>query len=93
MKRRRSYTDEFKLETVKLLESGKVTQAQVSRDLEVPQSVLSRWRREFGERPEGSRVTPSEHAELGRLRRENAQLKLEREILKKAIGICSKELP
>jgi transposase len=93
MRTRRYYANDFKLETVKLIESGKASQAQVARDLGVPESVLSRWCKEFGQRPDGSRVTPSEHAELVQLRRENAQLKLEREILKKAMGICARELP
>jgi transposase-like protein len=55
--------------------------------------VLERWIDKFGARADGTRVTPEEEGEVRQLRRENAQLKMERDILKKAIGICTKELP
>lgn len=92
MRKRRQFSDEFKLEAVKLVEQG-ASQSQVCRDLELCHSVLERWIAKYGQRADGSRVTPEEHEELRQLRRENAQLKLERDILKKAIGICAKELP
>jgi transposase-like protein len=92
MRERRQFSSEFKLEAVRLVESG-VPQSQVCRDLDIVHSVLERWIAKFGQRADGSRVTPEEHAELRQLRKENALLKLERDILKKAIGICTKELP
>lgn len=93
MRTRREFNDEFKMHAVELAESGTTTIAQLCRDLDVCESVLRRWMAKFGTRPDGTRVTPEEHAELARLRKENALLKMERDILKKAMGICARELP
>lgn len=91
---RQHYSNEFKAEAVKLAERGDVSVAQVARDLGVTYEVLRRWVKEFGPQPNGKRaITPDEHAELIRLRRENRIIKEERDILKKALGIFSKELP
>jgi transposase len=94
MARRREYTSEFKEEAVRMVEGHPdLSLTAVAKSLEVPLSVLSRWVKQFGRRPEGTPLTPAEHEELLRLRREVALLRTEREILKKAIGICSQELP
>jgi len=93
MRQRREFSDEFRLGAVKLAESRTTPIAQVCRDLDICESVLRRWMAKYGTRPDGTRVTPEEHAELARLRKENALLKMERDILKKAMGICVRELP
>jgi transposase len=93
MARRRRFTNEFKLEAVKLAEKGEVPVAQVARDLGVHETVLRRWMQRYGRRADGTRLTPEEHEELIRLRREVKRVTLERDILKKAVGIFSKELP
>ncbi len=93
MGKRREFTNEFKLEAVRLVERGESSAAQVARDLGVCESVLGRWVKQFGRQSNGTRVTPDEHEEWIRLRRENRRLTLERDILKKAVGIFSKELP
>ena len=93
MGKRRKFTNEFKLEAVKLVESSGLSMAQVARDLGIGETVLNRWVKQFGQRPDGTRVSPDDREELIRLRRENSQLKTERDILKKALGIFSKELP
>jgi len=92
MSKRRRFTNEFKLEAVKLAERGDIPVAKVAQDLDVWESVLRRWMERFGTRADGSRVTPDEHEELLRLRRENRVLTEERDILKKAVSIFSKEL-
>jgi transposase len=93
MEKRRQYTNEFKLEAVKLVESSHTSMAQVARDLGIGDTVLHRWVKQFGQRADGTRFTPEEQEELIRLRRENTQLRMERDILKKAMGICVRELP
>jgi len=90
---RKRYANEFKLEAVKLAEQGETPVAQVARDLGVSQTVLRRWMKLYGERANGGRLTPQEHEELIRLRRDNKRLTMERDILKKAVGIFSKGLP
>jgi transposase len=93
MRKRRKFTNEFKMEAVKLAEEGTVSVAQVAKDLDLSESVLRRWMQRYGKRANGTRLTPEEHEELIRLRRENRRLTQERDILKKAVSIFSKELP
>ncbi len=92
MRKRREFTNEFKVEAVKLAERGDTPVAQVARDLDVNETVLRRWMQRFGKRPNGTRLTPNEHEELIRLRREVRRVTEERDILKKAVSIFSKEL-
>lgn len=68
---RKRYANEFKLEAVKLAERGEVPVAQVARDSGLHETVLRRWMQQYGKRPNGTRLTPEEHEELIRLRREN----------------------
>ena len=93
MGKRRQYTNEFKLDAVKLVESSNTSMAQVARNLGIGETVLSRWVKQFGQRADGTRFTPEQQEELIRLRRENTLLRMERDILKKAMGICVRELP
>lgn len=89
--KRRSYTEEFKVEAVKLLRESEESAAQIARELGIPQTNLSRWKREMEEDPIGAFPGKgnSRDEELAELRRENAKLKKERDILKKAVGIFS----
>ncbi len=92
---RRNYSSEFKTEAVKLVENGK-SAGEVARDLGLNRELLRRWVAQFGSKPRADGIinpTPDEHAELIRLRRENRILKEERDILKKAVGIFTRELP
>jgi len=93
MGQRRQFTNEFKLEAVRLAERGDIPVAQVARELGLHETVLRRWMGLYGKRAGAQRVSPEEHDELIRLRRENQRLTMERDILKKAVGIFSKELP
>ena len=93
-KKRKKYTQEFKVEAVKLItEQGyKITEA--ARNLGVDGNMLGRWKREIeggGDDVSGLRGGTSMQAELNRLRKENKRLKMEREILKKAAVFFAKE--
>jgi len=92
MGKRRQFTNEFKLEAVRLAEKGDIPVAQVARNLGLHETVLRRWMALFGTRADGSRLTPEEREELIRLRREVRRVTEERDILKKAVSIFSKEL-
>ena len=92
---RKRYTAEFKAQAVELVGLGKPV-PEVAEDLEIGTGVLYRWMRDGGRggQPaqlgsEGSRAVGEEPAadEVRRLRRENANLKLENDILKKAAVI------
>lgn len=92
IKKRTKYSDEFKEEAVKLItEQGyKVTEA--ARNLGIHDSLLRRWIRNGN--PENSQSIADNaklQAELKRLKKENAQLKMEREILKKAAAFFAKK--
>jgi transposase len=93
MGNRRKFSNEFKLEAVRLVENSGRPRLQIARELGLCGSVLDRWVKQFGAQPDGTRVTADEHAELIRLRRELSRVTMERDILKKAVGIFSKELP
>ena len=94
-KKHRKYTEEFKRETVALMENSDQPVAEISRHLDVHESVLYRWRRKYGQpSPNGSGSEASRDelaAEVKRLKREVEVLRQERDILKKAISIFSQE--
>jgi transposase len=94
MKRsRKPYPDEFKQEAVRLLREQRLPRSQVARDLGIDPETLRRWARDLAPDNAGAQHTPPappiSSAQLARLRRENEQLRMERDILKKAIGIFS----
>jgi transposase len=85
---RKSYTEEFKREAVRLAkERGNVT--ATARDLGIGVTCLDRWKRELDEKPEDAfpgNGNPRDK-EFVQLQRELARVKEENEILKKAVGI------
>ena len=81
--RRRKFTKEFKREAVRLLRTSGKNQTQVARELGVATSVLGTWMA-MVEAEEKTGLTPEELEELKRLRKENARLQMEVEILGKA---------
>jgi transposase len=98
----RAYTDEFRREAVRLAEAGTMPLARIARELGITVHTLRSWRRQAAlrsdaaaadaELPEsGPRTVPALEAELRRLRRENARLLEEREILKKATAFFAKD--
>src|SRR5262245_61322861 len=83
---RRRFTDEFKAGAVRLvLDEGK-TIAQVARDLDLTASALSSWVRQARADRTGGRtgLTTEERAEMAKLRKEVRELRMERDLLKKA---------
>lgn len=89
---RRQYHEEFKRETVQLIESSGKPVAQIARELGINANVLYRWRRQFGQGTSSNGHSMVElEAEVQHLRRENAILRQEREVLKKAISIVGQQ--
>jgi len=89
---RRQFSDEFKEGAVRLvLDEGKTIGA-VARELDLTASALSLWvRHAQAERTQGKTgLTKAEREELGRLRKENRELRMERDILKKAAAFFAK---
>ncbi|MFQ5382543.1 MAG: IS3 family transposase [Dehalococcoidia bacterium] len=87
---RRKFTAEFKAETVKLIRESDRSIGEISRELGLSETAVRRWLKQAeiddGKGPAGA-LTTDEQAELRRLRRENRELQMEREILKKANGL------
>lgn len=92
---RRKFTREFKLEAVRLIKERGVSVAQASRDLDVHQTVLRNWVRDFADDPQnafpGHGQMKPEQLEIARLRKEVAKLRAERDILKKAAAYFAKD--
>jgi transposase len=91
-KARRRYTEQFKREAVRFLEETGRPLREVAEELKVAESVLWRWRKQFGTGTEEV-LQPSETAELRRLRRENEVLRQERDFLKKAAAYFANPSP
>jgi len=89
---RRQFSEEFKTGAVRLvLDEGKTVGA-VARQLDLTPSSLGKWVSQArADRTEGKTgLTMAEREELSRLRKENRELRLEREILKKAAAFFAK---
>ena len=93
---KRIYSEEFKLEALRLVRERGISIAQAARELGVKQLTLLRWKQqqESGKpvaSPAAVMSQRSQSQELERLRRENVRLRAERDILKKALGYFAKE--
>ena len=90
--KRRRYTKEFKLDAIRLLESGTKPGHQIERELGIGSGRLYRWKKELSQ--DGERSFPgngkSRDEELEALRKENKELREERDILRKATAIFSR---
>jgi transposase-like protein len=96
MKKRQSFTREFKLEAVRLLEQGNKPAAEVARELGVRRNQLYKWQEELGTKGKdeafpGRGRRSGAAAELDKLKRENERLREENAILKKAAVYFAKE--
>jgi transposase len=89
---KKSYTAEFKQEAVRQVEQEGKKPAQVARELGITEQTLTNWRKaaKAGKLAAGKAVTP-EQMEVSRLKAENARLKMELEIVKKAAAYFAKE--
>jgi transposase-like protein len=96
MKRKpyKQYSREFKVEAIRLAEAGNKTATQVARELGIRVNQISKWKvqleREARTGVVAKRGRPADDENAG-LRRENARLKEENEILKKAAIYFARE--
>jgi transposase len=92
---RRRFTREFKLEAVRLVSDQGLTLSQAAQDLDLHESVLRRWVKDFQDDPTqafpGHGQQKPEQAEVAALKREIRKLKAERDILKKAAAYFANE--
>ena len=90
--KRRAFTKEFKAQTVRLVRDSGKSIGAVARELDLAETAVRRWVQQAevdaGRGTPGA-LTTEEREELGRLRRENRTLRMERDILKNQSGTAS----
>lgn len=93
--RYKRYDDDFKRNALDLLETTGRPIAEIAGDLGIPYKTLERWKHQMRGRnrkpPKDAPPPDPRDLELKQLRKELADTRLERDILKKALAICSKD--
>lgn len=95
MSRPSKYTPEFRREAVELVKTSDRPRVQIAESLGISDSTLANWvqadreAQQRSEDPDG--LTESEREELRRLRKENQDLRVDREILRKAAAYFARE--
>ena len=96
-KKRRTYTREFKLDTIQLAETSDKPIAEIERDLGLSVGQIHHWRRQLTDEgkdafPGKGHLKPQDEL-IRQLQRENEILRQERDILKKAISVFARAKP
>ncbi len=95
MKQKRKYTQytkEYKEEAVALIREQGYSVPEAAKSLGINTNILYRWKEKFEEELESKSLSTDERAELKKLRKENKELRMEKEILKKASAFFAKEM-
>jgi transposase-like protein len=90
------YTREFREEAVKLFTEDKLSLPEAARRLSLPPSTLGNWVKQFragglGDIGKTYRPLTEVEMELAKVKKENAELRMERDILKKAAAYFARE--
>tara|TARA_R110000787_G_C13354578_1_gene439432 strand:+ start:67 stop:357 length:291 start_codon:yes stop_codon:yes gene_type:complete len=88
----KQYPKEFKEEAVALVLDQGYSVPQAAKSLGIAANMLYRWKDLHEQQAEGKTLAGDERAELQRLRKENKELRMEKEILKKASAFFAKEM-
>lgn len=90
----KQFSEEFKVEAIKIVLEGKKSQNQIASDLGIPNTTLSGWVRKYKANPErgvaGSLSVTDAELELRKLRKQNREFEEEIAILKKAAAYFAK---
>jgi transposase len=90
--KRKKYDREFREGAVRIVEETGKPIAQVARDLGVNEGTLGNWVQRSREAREGrGEMAKDDYEELKRLRAENAELRMERDVLKRSVVLWVKE--
>jgi transposase len=87
----RRYSEEFKEEAVKLSFSSDKTLQQIASELGVDCKNLSNWRRAYKSKQSGGAISIEDRNRIKAMEKEIKELRLERDILKKAAAIFSQD--
>ncbi len=92
---KRTYSKEFKLEAIRLYESSGKSMREIEEELGISGGLLNKWRARQRENGQEAFVGKGHQTgleeELRRLKRENEILRQERDVLKKALVVFSKD--
>lgn len=94
---RKRYGKQFKLEALQMYENGERSMAAIERELGITTGLLAKWRDALQKMPKkeeafpGNGKLPDSRARIRQLERENAQLRQEKEILKKVLSMYSRD--
>ena len=88
----RKYSKVFKEEAVALVLEQGYSVTEAAKSLGVHPNLLSTWKTKFEEQQQSKALAENELEELKRLRKENRELRMEKEILKKASAFFAKEM-
>lgn len=93
----KTYTREFKLEAIRLMEESGRPAAEIAMELGIRRNQLYKWKEQLTQRGEqafsgSGRPKRSSQSELATLKQENQRLKEEVEILKKAAAYFARDL-
>ena len=94
MSKQRSYSKEEKSDAIRYIRMNNKRYSEASREIGIPESTLRGWVNQYnidrGQGPKGA-LTTVEKKELARLRKENRELKLQLDFLKKAAAFFARE--
>ncbi len=88
----KQYPQEFKDEAVALVKEQGYSVPEAAKSLGIATNLLYRWKDKIEQSKQGEALPEDERSELQRLRKENQQLRMEKEILKKASAFFAKEM-
>jgi len=91
-RKNKSYTQQFKEETVALVTEQGYSVTDAASAVGVRPNQIYNWKKRITDERSGMRLSGEEREELLRLRKENKKLKVEKEILKKASAYFAKEM-
>lgn len=88
----KQYPKAFKEEAVALVLDQGYSVPEAAKSLGIATNILYRWKQQFEDQQQGQLLESGEREELKRLRKENKELRMEKEILKKASAFFAKEM-
>ena len=88
----KTYTKAFKEEAVALVTDQGYSVPEAAQSLGLRANLLYGWKQQFEDKQSGSALSGDERNELMKLRKENKQLRMEKEILKKASAFFAREM-
>ena len=91
-RKNRVYTEEFRQEAVALVTEQGYTVIEAAASLGITSKLIYNWKNKFEMEKSGQSLSVDERTELALLRKENKQLRLEKDILKKASAFFAKEM-